>query len=512
MGRITLFVLSRPADDASRHVMEQLRPHAGELIVIEYGGLAAAFGEHAGMADEVVITDDSWFGPFSSFDEVFARAGASTARAWMLGEFGEPMMIGLRAPLPDFPAESLRSIAATVRAEALYAPGEAPGLPRRLLTDAPLELDREASAARWTLDAAARSGYPVEHVWSSLVGSVQPRVLNANGGMLEILPSSDLVYDPQRALTIAAIAHVYYEDMTAELLARLAALPTPFDLVVTTTDDSKAEVIRATIAAWQDPNLRHSEVRVLESNRGRDQSAFYVGCRDILLDKQYDLVIKIHSKRSPQNEVTGRYFRRQQLDNLLASQEYASSVLALFQRESRLGIVFPPMIHSGLPTMGEGWFANREPAALALRRLGIDSPIDDASPLAPYGGMFIARREAIAALAEEPWSWDEYPNGDEYADGTLGHVQERLPVYAAAARGFHARTVATRAYAGMSHAMLEYKLDRMSSGIPGYAADQVQTVQSRMLVEEGRLTAIGRKVDSSRRDAILFALKKLFRR
>jgi rhamnosyltransferase len=427
----------------------------------------------------------------------------------VLGERDEPMMVGLRAPVAGT-SDSMRSIAAT--AEELYPAGSAPGLPRRILTEDPLELDRQAPAARWILDSAAAAGYPVERIWSSLVGTVQPRVLNANGGMLEVLPASDLVYDPQRPLAIAAIAHIYYDDLAGELLDRLATLPAPYDLIVTTTDETKAEAIRALITARADPNLGRSEVRVLESNRGRDQSAFYVGCRDILLDERYDLVVKLHTKRSPQNEVTGRFFRRQQLDNLFSSPEYTSSLLALFQREPGLGLVFPPMIHSGFPTMGNAWFANRESVDAALGRLGIEPPVDDDSPLAPYGGMFIARRAALAPLAEEPWAWAEYPDGDEYADGTLAHVQERLPVLVAAARGFHARTVATREYAGMSHALLEVKLDRMSRGIHGWPADQVQSVQRRFSPEEERLTAIGRAVDGSRRDAIIFALKKVLRR
>ena len=54
------------------------------------------------------------------------------------------------------------------------------------------------------------------------------------------------------------------------------------------------------------------------SNDGRDQSAFLIGCRDILLGDDYDLVVKIHSKKTAQDGYNvGRHFKRSSSENLL---------------------------------------------------------------------------------------------------------------------------------------------------------------------------------------------------
>ena len=59
--------------------------------------------------------------------------------------------------------------------------------------------------------------------------------------MLEILPDVDLGYDASKPMRIAAAVHIFYDDMTDELLDRVAMLPSAYDLYVTTTDDEKAD-------------------------------------------------------------------------------------------------------------------------------------------------------------------------------------------------------------------------------------------------------------------------------
>src|SRR3546814_18764977 len=87
--------------------------------------------------------------------------------------------------------------------------------------------------------------------------------------------------------------------MTDEILDHVDHLPGIYDLVVTTPEEHRAAAVRAIISRRQ---VRGSwEVRVVESNNGRDQAAFLIGCRDILTAEKYDLVVKVHSKKTPQD-------------------------------------------------------------------------------------------------------------------------------------------------------------------------------------------------------------------
>ncbi|WP_344712300.1 rhamnan synthesis F family protein [Microbacterium terregens] len=358
-------------------------------------------------------------------------------------------------------------------AEALLDDG-CPALKRRPFFHDPLLLDRHAIIAKRYIEKAEQLGYPTDLVWQNISRSSQPKAFNTNAAMLQIMPDVDVSYDRAKPLRIAVIIHLFYTELARELLDYCANLPSEYDLYITTTDDLKASVIQTVIAERNDPRVGAVDVRVLPSNRGRDMGAFFVGCRDVLLSDKYDLVFKIHSKKTVQESLNaGNFFRRHQLTNLLSSPGYAANLVALFQKEPTLGIAYAPTIHIGYPTLGRGWFENKEAAEKTAKRLGIRVPFDDPSPLAPYGCMFAFRPEALRLMTKVPLTYNDYPAPNKHLDGSIAHVQERLFSYAAAELGYHTRTVATTSYAAISHTSLEYKLDRMSKNVPGYPIDQV---------------------------------------
>jgi len=308
------------------------------------------------------------------------------------------------------------------------------------------------------------------------------------------------------------VVHLFYEEMTDELMDRLVMLPTSFDLFVTTTDATKAEYIRAVLRRRSDELVAHSEVRVLPSNRGRDLSAFFIGAKDVLEPGRYDLVVKIHSKKTVQESFNaGRYFKLQQLDNVLNSRGFAANAIALFQKEEGLGLIFPPMIHIGFPTMGRGWYANKAPAEKLAKELGIKVPFDAISPLAPYGCMWIARPESLRLLTEREWSYDDYAAPTAHRDGSLAHVQERLIAYAAAELGYHVRTVSSLEQAAISHTALDFKLDEMGATMPGYPIDQIQFLHRAGWLGHGGIVALTRVYLKLNHPAVAHFLKPLDR-
>ena len=143
-------------------------------------------------------------------------------------------------------------------------------------------------------------------------------------------------------------------------------------IVMTTADEARRQEIEAVLSR----RGVEAEVRIVASNRGRDISAFFIDCRDVIESDEHDLVVKLHSKRSPQDgHNIGELFKRHLFENLLASPGYAANVLRLFQQHSSLGMVIPPVYHIGYPTLGHAWFLNKEAAEEQAERMGITVPV-----------------------------------------------------------------------------------------------------------------------------------------
>ncbi|MBP1077980.1 rhamnosyltransferase [Microbacterium terrae] len=546
-----LVVVNGSLTDAGR---AKLEPVSDEILVRENVGFdiwahkEALDHVGAGLTefDEVVLTNDTWFGPVRPYGPVFERMQGRAVHFWGMTDHAEevpnPFTNEGRLPyhlqsfwiavrremflseawgqywrdLPEMPSY----FDAVLKHEAVFteyftdrghtvdvAFGSAgrdvtdpsvlqsdilldeglPTLRRRPFEDYPPFLDRHAVFGRRILDAAAGYGFPVDLILQHLARNVPPKVLNTDAGMLEVLPETDVSYDPERPLRIVAIAHIFYDDMTDEILDHLDMLPGGYDLVVTTPDRGKAAAIRRIVEAR--PISRGAvDVRVLPSNDGRDQSAFLIECRDVLLGGDYDLVVKVHSKRTPQDGFNvGRHFKGQQFENLLNSPGYAANIVALFQKEPGLGLVYPPTIHIGYPTMGRGWWSNKPGFEELARALGVRVPLDDISPLAPYGSMYIARPEALAVLVEHEWRYEQFGGAEAYQDGGLAHILERMPSYAAGERGFHTRTVSTAEYLSISHTTFEFNFDELSPTVPGYPYEQIDFLRRAGYLGEARL-------------------------
>jgi lipopolysaccharide biosynthesis protein len=347
-----------------------------------------------------------------------------------------------------------------------------PIVKRRTFFHDPLYNESHATDGRQLVRLLAERGYPVDHLFANLARTAKPRSLVTNLGLIEVLPDVS-TRSPATSLRVVCVAHVHYPEMTDQIVDRLDTLPSAYDLVVTTADENRRAAIRRTLAQ----RGRDAEVRVVGSNRGRDISAFYVDCRDVIESDDHDLVVKVHSKRSPQDPpATADLFRRHLFENLLGSAGYTANVLALFDEQPTLGMVFPPVYHIGYPTLGHAWFGNKDAALRLVDRLGITVPFDDTTPLAPYGSMFIARPQALRAMTAAGFTHQDFPGDDDYRDGALTHVLERLAAYVVLSSGHHVREVMSADLAAVNYSYLEYRLTTLASRLPGYPRQQLNRI------------------------------------
>lgn len=552
-----LAVVNGSLDDAGRALLESVtddilvRSNDGYDIWAHKEGLAH-IGDRIAEFDEVLLTNDTWFGPVRPYRPVFERMNRQEVHFWgMTDHEWEPLnkftnegelpyhlqsfWIAVRKEmflspdwqaywrdLPEMPSYfdavlkhetqftkhfQDRGYSASVAFASQDYPTEHPALfnadllladgcplvKRRPFFHYPPFLDRHAVIGRRTAADVARYGYPMELMWSNLAKNVQPKTLNTDAGMLEVLPDGPAGSVPD--LRIAVVADCADPRTVEHLIGRLEQLPAPVDLVVTTLDDASAASIRQALDQRGLPVVRNMEVRVVPSSHGRDMSAFFIGCRDVVEDGRYDLVVKIHTRAPRKRGANGaRYFRRYQLENLISSPGQFAALLQLFVREPGLGAVFPPMMHIGYAIAGRGWAQYRDPALELSKRLGIRVPFDGATPLAPMGGMWIGRPEALRLLLKERHAWDDYAvaKGGRKDGADLARIQERMIPLALGELGYHSRTVLNQEHAGIVYANLAYKLDQLSITPPGYPLEQIQWLHRAGWAGAGGLVAMTR--------------------
>lgn len=538
------------ADATPSEIREALAAVADAVIerppsesAADYGAMVARLRDLPDY-DEVLLTGDSWFGPAGELEATMDRMAARGHDCWQMARMASTPPEAFPDegfPRPDAPwlwtsvrADIVRSpiwarfwaedaSSPTERERELHdrlsAAGYSVGIafdigdrvhddPSVFLPDVLLEagcpllsrmpfrlyppyLDRFAVIGREIVAAAEAAGYSRDLIWDGLVGIVPPKALNTIGGMLEVLPGTPTQRSPQQTPRIVVVAHVSDLAGAEDLFAKIDNLPAGYDLVVTAGNGLDAARLQRVVEASESPRLRRLEVRVTPTSAGRDMSDLFVGCRDILLGDDYDLLVKVHARTAPYKTMNAlRYFRRYQTENLLDTDEYVRNVLELFGNESQLGLVFPPMMHIGYGTMGKGWAGLRDHAEALAAKLGVTVPFDHVSPLAPYGAMWIARPAALRRLASHPWSYRDYRRRG--TGERLGRLQERMLTLAAAQDGYHARTILTSEHASISFSALEFKADQLLSTTRGWPVEQIRLLHRAGWTGYGGVVALSR--------------------
>jgi Lipopolysaccharide biosynthesis protein len=256
----------------------------------------------------------------------------------------------------------------------------------------------------------------------------------AEGAVLE--PDSRLghalLHATRRALRDAAphkadqrpcvVIHAWYVELLEDILSRLRNSGIEWRIVITTALGREESVARAVAEASMT-----SEIHVYP-NRGRDVLPFLSCASSLLLDGT-DLVLKLHTKRSP-HLTDGDAWRNRLLDSLLDPAACAQALAAL-RRDARIGMVTPK---GSLLPLGQHLGANADIIRRLAKRIGIAARVDATRFSA--GTMFWVRLPALAPLLSGEFYGSEFATEEGQIDGTMAHAVERLFVACVEAGGF----------------------------------------------------------------------------
>lgn len=220
---------------------------------------------------------------------------------------------------------------------------------------------------------------------------------------------------------VAVVAHIFYPDLTEEIIEYLKNIPLPFGLFVTTDTEEKKRQISETVAK-SGLNTIEFEIRVTP-NRGRDIAPKYIGFRDVYA--RYDAFLHLHTKKSDHTDGLGNVWRHYLLEHLIGSKEIAKANLAILSRDN-VGIVYPEHLTQIKPHIN--WGYNFPIAQKILAKAGIALDINTVLEF-PSGSMLWGRSQAISPIFDLNLDFTDFPEEKAQIDGTLAHALERTLLY-----------------------------------------------------------------------------------
>lgn len=214
---------------------------------------------------------------------------------------------------------------------------------------------------------------------------------------------------------IAVIVHLHYPTLWPEIKSYLDNIPVPFDLYVTLTStlgiQAESEIRQAFPAACLE----------IVPNRGRDILPFHRLMGRVLDTGRYDLVCKIHSKKSSRWEL-GEQWRRDLLDGVLGDPARILEIILEFRRRSDLGMVAAFTCMASASRNGEEVNGARLEQLVHSMKL----PWSSADFIFVAGTMFWCRTQALHPLRSRGFHETDFEEESQQIDGTLAHAYERL--------------------------------------------------------------------------------------
>lgn len=214
---------------------------------------------------------------------------------------------------------------------------------------------------------------------------------------------------------VAAMIHLFYEDLAIEALDVLRHIPGPVDVLITTDTPAKRHVIESVFSGW-----RNGTVNVyVVPNRGADIAPRLVTLREA--HARYDLVLYLHGKKSL-HWAHGTGWRKYLYRSLAGSADLVRSIFAAFAASPALGCILAQHwkpLHQSID-WGYSFAEARELAARMGIELRLTEPLDF-----PSGSMFWARPAALRPLLDLGLTAMDFSSGHGN-EATYAHAIERL--------------------------------------------------------------------------------------
>ena len=212
---------------------------------------------------------------------------------------------------------------------------------------------------------------------------------------------------------IAVVLHLYYPEIWDEMREAIGRISEPFDLFVSLVKGSSEHIRSLVTHAFPNAHVFDFE------NRGRDLGPFFVFLQSGVLF-EYELVCKLHTKRSPHRQ-DGDRWRSELVAGVLGTSRQINEIVSSFRFNPDIGIV---VADGNIYGAHEHWASNEKLLEELLPRIGISPDIRNRN--FPGGSIFWIRPFLLRTLAGMGITVNDFEPEPLRADGGLAHAVERI--------------------------------------------------------------------------------------
>lgn len=232
---------------------------------------------------------------------------------------------------------------------------------------------------------------------------------------------------------IAVHLHLYYVDLSDEMISYLSNIPYKFDLFISV---SKFEHIDSTYQKFKHslPNVDKCIVDNIP-NVGRDIYPFVVHFAPALLKYRYFCHIQTKQSLSSTSFTKLFFWRQYLLDSILGSADRVKRIFSLLDQEN-VGMVFPETFYSlSNSNVSISWWRKFPDVHYLLKRVGVSLPTTNID--FPAGTMFWCNIKCISSILKAQFDRSDFPKEvGVLNDGSTAHAFERLMGIVPVVKGF----------------------------------------------------------------------------
>lgn len=538
MNRVSIFAITSGADSISEyviHTVKELRKHSEIVAVISdrcndkiseallkyTDKVVQSKGNHftdfykKGIeylldsasfllenAAQLILINDSFFGPFYGFDKLFDNAVEVLPEAdlWTLtgmtdsqnnSRIIQPFLIALNKKIisseifRNFCKTELLTGSTEKFTESLnkllqnhnfnygflyeYDASSSQNLLKLMLSGFPvIFIDAVTASFGKTISAGMSANikeaisyindntdYDTSLIYNHIIGITDPfEFLSAMGNHFIVPENGEPVYNPEGLM----VFHAHYDDLIDENLYRLNDIAKICDVLITTTSPEKQSYISEKIKNYEDLSERKTPILLSQGN-GRDMAGLLVEARPYL--SEYKYIGFTHDKKSAHHQqASGEAFKDIITENVIQSAGYVKNVLSLFESNKHLGFLTPPPPEHGkyFAVIGRRWCENFNYYEKLCKKLGIEVNAKPEWSSFALGTAFWCRYEALKDLFAYDWEHCDFPPEPLPLNGSVSHAIERCFPYIAQKNNYLSGFIYTEKMASAYLNMREYML------------------------------------------------------